>query len=253
MRSYMYSADAHPDRVVAGKTVRGKNRLYYGGGALVYYGQSMDEMAGRFLSSIRDELTNDLDDFVRIRAAGATMDGGSILLPSPPDPHLPYLAAGLVRRGGRYLGDEIVMIDPILHQAHGLPLPLLLDTDDVLLMPDLGRSPTRKVKWEKDPEGARTNRRPVRLEEIGGTPAEPRPVRWIAFPTYRPGGPTEIVPMGKAEAVFGLVQAMLNMEIWGDRGLVFARELMEKVRVARLLIGSMEEAAEALTDWAGTG
>jgi hypothetical protein len=244
---YLFSADARPDRRLGQKTIRGKHSLYTSG-LLIYSGLSMDEMAGRLIRVLRDRLTGNAHEFVQLSGAGVVLDGGALLLPSAPSQHLPLLAAMLVRAGGAYVGDEILQIDPILRQAHPLPLPLLIDTEDISLLADLGRERVPKLRSMEQPKEPLTNRRPVNVHELGGHLADPAPVRWIVFPSFAPGAPTEFLPMSRAEATFHLAStALLNRDIWRDRALHLARDLTTTATVARLVVGSAEKAVDLLT------
>lgn len=243
----VFSADCGVDkRLPGGKVARGVGRLYVD--ALpIFSGPVREEMAGRLVGGIRDMATAHSHEFFRIRAAGVAMDGGALVLPSAPQPHLPALGAMLVRSGAGYLGDEIVNIDPVLRRAHGIRLPLLLDARDLAHFPELGREPLRRRQAaELERLEARTPRRPVRLEELGGLPSPPVPVRWIVFPDFRPGGPTELELLAGSVALFRFTEAALNLHVWADRGLILMQGLLRTAAVARLSIGSLPEAAELL-------
>jgi hypothetical protein len=243
---YLFSADARPDRRLGGTSIRGKHSLYTSG-LLVYTGLSLDEMAGRLIRIIRDRLTGNAHEYVHISGAAVALEGGALLLPSAPNEHLPLLAALLVRAGAAYLGDEVVRLDPVLRLVHPLPLPLLLDTDDIALVPELGREPVPRLRSMDPPQAPMTNRRPVNLEELGGEAAPPTPIQWIVFPTFEPGAETRLLPMTKAEATFHLGgTAMLNRDIWRERALFLARDLSATTTVARLVVGSPARAVELL-------
>lgn len=244
-----FSADVGVDTVLpGGKVVRGKSRLYIGA-LKIFEGTERDEMAGRIVSGVRDLATQHSNEFVRIRAGAVAVGGRALLLPSLPEPHLPALVAAMVRGGAAYLGDELVQIDPVLRNVHGSPLPLLVDTVDLGLFPELGRAPgRRRLAMVRDPAqvGAKTPRRPVRLDQLSGRAAPPTPPGRIVFPSFEPGRPTELREVGRAEALFRLTQAALNLHVWTDRALVVMRDLLESVPVTGLVVGSIPEAASLL-------
>jgi hypothetical protein len=244
-----FSADVGADTTLpGGKVIRGKSRLYIGA-LKIFEGTERDEMAGRIISGVRDLATQHSNEFVRIRAGGVVVEDRALLMPSVPEPHLPALVASMVSRGAGYLGDELVSIDPVLRQVHGSLLPLLVDTEDIGLFPDVGRRPGRqRLGLLKDPDrvGARTPRRPVRVEELSGASSGPTPPGRIVFPTFRPGRPTEMQDIGAAEALFGFTQAVLNLHVWADRALVVMRDLLSSIPPARLVVGSIPEAADLL-------
>jgi hypothetical protein len=245
--SYLFSADARPERTMGRSVVRGKQWLY-SSSILLYHGFSLDEMAGRLIRVVRDRLTAHAHQYVQLSGAGVELDGGALVLASPPNEHLGLLAALLVRGGGRYLGDEVLQVDPILHRVHPLPLPLLVDSDDITLVPKLGRGPVQKMRFT-DPEGALSNRRPVTPQELGGDQSDPAPVRWIVFPTFEPGARSQLLPMPRAEALFRLAgDAVLNLDVWRERATFLARDLLAEASVARLVVGSPEDAVHLLTN-----
>ncbi|HEV8572374.1 MAG TPA: hypothetical protein VGR49_04920 [Actinomycetota bacterium] len=242
----VYVADCGVEKVLpGGRRLRPMTTLYLDS-LRIFRGAAWEEMAGRLISSVRDMVTHHSNEFVRVRAAGVTLDGHALILPSLPSPHLPALSALLLRGGARYLGDEIVNIDPILQRAHGMALPLLVDSSDFVHLPDLAARRPRGGRKERGDREARTPRRPVTLKDLGAAPAPPHPVGWIVFPSFQPGAPTELRPVARAEAVFLFSQALLNLHIWTDRALVLARELLESAWAGKLIVGSLPEAADVL-------
>lgn len=240
----MFSADCGDTRTMAGgKVVHGISRLY-SNGIKIFEGRVQDEMAGRLISGVRDLATQHSNEYVRIRAGGVIVDGAAILLPSPPQPHLPALTAMLVQRGAAFLGDEVVNVDPVLRRAHGLPLPLLIDGFDLPLFPRIEREPSRRrPRGTPEEIGAKTPRRPVPVEELGGVLADPSPIGALVFPFFEDGAETRLEPFGGAAAVFRFTEATLNMHVWTDRAFVLQRELLESVPVSRLVVGSIADAA----------
>lgn len=240
-----FSADCGETRTMAGgKTVHGISRLY-SDGMKIFEGRVQDEMAGRLISGVRDLATQHSNEYVRVRAVGVVVNGGAIVMPSPPERHLPALAGMLVERGAGYLGDEVVKLDPVLRRAHGLEMPLLIDGFDLPLFPAVQREPTRrKPRGTPEEIQAKTPRRPVSVEVLGGVYAEPAPVRALVFPFFEEGAETRLEPFGGSTALFRFTEATLNLHVWTDRAFVFQRDLLESVPVSRLVVGSLEDAAD---------
>jgi hypothetical protein len=206
-------------------------------------------MAGRLIGGVRDMLTTHANEFVRVRAVGAVVDGKAVILPSAPDPHLPTLAALLARSGAGYLGDEMIKLDPILLQVHGIPLPILVDVADLGHLPETGGRARRSARIagdETEDPDARTPRRAVPLAVLGADASPPADLARIVFPSFRPGEETRFEGIAASEAVFRILEAVLNAHIWGERAMLFARDLVETVPVERLVIGSVAEAADLL-------
>lgn len=243
---FLFSADCgRPKALAGGKVLRAVGRLYLGG-LKIYEGVVLEEMVGRLIGGVRDLATRHSDEFIRVRAAGVLLDGKALLLPSTPSRHLPSLAGLLVRAGGRYLGDELVRIDPVLRTVHPSPLPLLIDSGDLGLFPELGLPSRRRGRRRMQDLGAKTPRHPVAVEELGGRLSSPAPPGWVVFPTFAPGEGTGLRPIGSAEALFRFTESLLNLHVWTDRAMLMARDLLREVRAAELVVDSVPHAAELL-------
>jgi hypothetical protein len=245
---YVFSAMIGEDRVLPGGTVaRGLHSLY-AQGMRIYHGPDTEAMAGSLLYTMRSLSLDYLDEFVRIHGGAVVVEGGGVLLPvSEARPDLPALVASLVRKGAAYLGDEIAPIDPVLRRIHPVPFPLLLDPSDVSRFPGIAASGPPRTSMRATP-----GRYAVPPEAFGDRSAEPAPVRWIAFPSFQPGAETRLEPAGAAEAVFGLSRSCANLDVWEARGLAFFRDLAEGLEISRLVIGSLEEAADLVAEAAPT-
>jgi len=246
---WIFSADCGVEKKMAGgKIARGIARLYVGG-LKIFEGRDQEEMGGRLLSAIRDLATDQSNEFVRCRAGGVAVNGTGLLLPSAPEPQLPALVALLLRSGARYIGDELVSIDPILGRMHGLKMPLLIDAADLVHFPELGRAAnTRRPRGTRAQVEGKTPRTPVRVDELGAEVSGPAPVGRIVFPSFSPGARTEFQAVGRAEAVFGFTQSILNLHLWRERTFPFIEALLNGATVSRLVVGSLAEAARLLLD-----
>ncbi len=245
----IFQVDCGISRVLPGGTVVRPTANLFIGSLRIFCGPRWEDMAGKLIAGVRDLVTARADEAVRLRAAGAVIGDRALILPSGPDRHLPALSAALTRSGAGYIGDEIVKLDPILRRVSGIELPILLDVSDLDLFPEVNAR-ARRVKVEEEGEvgkDSRTPRRAVPVEVLGGHRAvAPADLGWITFPEFRPGEETRLEPVAGAEAVFKLMEAMLNAHVWGDRALILARDLVETVSVQRLVIGSIPEAADLL-------
>jgi hypothetical protein len=240
-----FSADCGIEKeLVGGTSTRGKKRLYFES-ILIFYGTALEEMAARLISGVRDWTNNQSNEFLRIRAGGVVLDGGTLLLPSAPERHLATLVALLVKRGAGYVGDEIVNIDPVVRRAHGTGLPLLLDAQDLDFLPEIADGAAKRRRRRAGDPPAWW---PVRLEDLGGSAAPATETRWIIFPSFQPGRPTELRQVGKADALFRFTQAGLNLHIWMDRALVLMQELLAAAYVGELVIGDPDDAADLLLE-----
>lgn len=244
-----FQVDCGPVRSLPGGKIVTPTANLYMGRLRIFCGPRWEDMAGRLIAGVRDLVTTHADEAVRLRAAAAVVGGTALILPSAPNPHLPALAGALARAGAPYLGDELVKLDPILRRISGISLPLLVDVTDLDLFPELNaraRRMTPGTDEEEDRQDSRTPRRAVPVEVLGGDHAAPTDLGRIVFPVFAPGEDTRLEPVAGAEAVFRLMEAMLNAHVWGERGMILARDLVETVPVHRLVIGSIPDAADVL-------
>jgi hypothetical protein len=211
-------------------------------------------MAARLISFVRDIATRDVNEFVRIRAGAVSWNGQALIMPSPPESHLPALTALLVRGGAEYLGDEMIYVDPVLRRVHSTPLPIFLDADDLVLFPELDREPIpRRPGTPSHPDlRAATPRRLVAPQELGSGHGTPASVGWIVFPYMDGVAETKLEPAAGAEALFRFTESALNLHAYGDRGLMVMREMLESVPVSRLSVGSLPQAAELVLEYASS-
>ena len=231
--------------------IRPKVHLYFGT-LRIFYGRVLEEMAARLISFVRDLSIREVNEFVRIRAGAVSWNGRALILPSPPQPHLPALTGLLARAGGGYLGDETIYVDPVLRNVHSTSLPIFLDADDLPLFPELEReeSPRRPPKPPEPELYAVTPRRLVAPDELGSRHADPASVGWIVFPYWDQGGESRLEPAGGADALFRFTESALNLNAYGDRALLMMRQMLESVPVSRLSVASLPEAAELLVEHA---
>ncbi len=71
-------------------------------------------------------------------------------------------------------------------------------------------------------------------------------IRRLLFLSFEPGRPTEFRPIARAEAVFAMASAVLNMHVWGERALIMANRLLGSATAARLIVGSLPDAASTI-------
>ena len=236
-----FSADCGIERrIPGGKVAHRKLKLYFGT-MPIFGGRDMEQMAGRFIGFIRDTATRASNEYLRVRAAGASLNGSALILPSQPNPSLPTLAGLLARGGGGYLGDELINIDPILLKIHSAELPLLIDADDLKFFPEV--PPPSFKSRVKGSEWARSaiQRHPLLPEALGGRWSPPVSLGWVVFPEFEEGVTARLEPVSTAEAIFLFTQACMNLHVWQDRALILIRNLLEETPTSRLVMSSPNE------------
>ena len=247
----IFSVDCGEEKLLpGGRAVRPVRRMYLGS-LKIFKGPSIEEMFGRFVGSVRDLVTAHADEFVRLRAGGVVFEDRTVLLPSAPTPHLSALTGLLARYGGEFLGDEMCNLDPILGRIFGLPFPLLIDSQDANLFPDLEfERGGRRPKGSPEHVQGRTPRRAVSPVQLGSRFGRDAAIGRIVVPHFDFNAPTSIAPLPGAEAVFRLTQSVLNLHIWGDRALVLLRRIVDEHSVEQLVVGSIADAAQLVLETA---
>jgi hypothetical protein len=247
----MFSGSVGEDRSLpGGKRTRGVHNLY-SDMLRIYRGPYLQEMAGRLLSAARDVLTNGQDEFVLVRGGAVEVGEGALVMLTPPDLHRASLTALLAQRGARFLGDGVLELDPVLRRIHPSPFPPLLYEADLELFPSMRDQLVRRRKRDDREREILLPPRPVSVEDLQAERGrDPAPVRWIVFPDFDLGAETSLEPAGGSQALFRFIEAVLNLHVWRDRGLLLARELLEDGAVSRLVVGSIPEAADLLMETA---
>ncbi|MGH2791919.1 MAG: hypothetical protein ACRDJ0_13180 [Actinomycetota bacterium] len=245
---WLFSADHRPPRTIAGgKVVHGISVLWLQS-LRIYRDRGEENMAGRLFSKMRDLVTEPQNEYVRLRATGISRNGSALVMPSSPNSHLPALAGRIMQKsGGRFLGDEVVKLDPILRRVSPVDWPLLIDERDAHLFPEGEFAPVHKRRKEPQYIGGATPRRPLALRSIGVDVSEAAETGWLVFPEFLPGEESRLEPWGGAAALFKFTEATLNMHIWSDRTLMLAREMLAAHPVSRLVVGSIEEASDLVS------
>lgn len=245
-RYYQFSADCGEELSGRGRIRARRVGSLYMNTLRLFRARGFDEMAGRFISSLREISTFAQNQFVRLRAGAVVLGDSALLLPADPEPRLPGLVAHLVRSGAGYLADEIVKIEPVLRRVHPTPLPMLIAIEDLPDFPEIEREAATSHRKE-DREGTKQIRYAVAPEELGGTVASPIVPGRIVFPRFE-AGETRVEPMGSADALFAFARAGLNFHIWGERALILGREMLSSIPAATLRVGSVPKAADLLLE-----
>jgi hypothetical protein len=182
---------------------------------------------------------------VILHAAGADLDGHSVLLPAPMESGKTTLVTGLLERGLGYLSDEAIELLPD-GTATGYPKPLSIDPGswEVLahLAPQVPTSvrPYLERQWQ------------VPADSIANIVSGSRPAL-VVFPTYRAHAVTELTRLSPAtalrlavECTFGPAGAMVSTT--QVRRLV---ALLASVPVYQLTSSTLDEACSAVVDALG--
>jgi HprK-related kinase A len=79
--------------------------------------------------------------------------------------------------------------------------------------------------------------------------AETAPVKWIVFPRWRPGVPSRLSELPKAEAFMFLATNAFNYELIGEPAFHTVADLVDNARCFRFEYSDLANAVAALTDF----
>ncbi len=176
---------------------------------------------------------------VRLHAAAVSAEGRVIALPGPMGAGKSTLAAALVRRGLGYLTDEVVAIEPATGEVRPYAKPVSLGVAPVALGP---------VVWTP-PAGADRflgSAGVVPASALGSSETTPRPLGAIVLPRYVEGAPTDIEPVGAADALGQLAAHTFHLDEPGT--LATLARLVGDVPTYTLTSGDLDEAVDAVLD-----
>jgi HprK-related kinase A len=179
-----------------------------------------------------------------LHAAVVERAGAAIIMPGPSGSGKSTLAAALVARGWRLLSDELGIIRPEDGHLLAAPRPISLKNNATALIrrcaPDGYFSPV----FSGTAKGELTFLRPPADSVRRG--AETALPGYVIAPTFRPGTPVRLDPVGKAEAFRMLVDNALNYRTTLKVGFDTVVRLVETCQVFRLSYDRLEDAADTV-------
>ena len=179
---------------------------------------------------------------VLVHAGGVERDGVGVMLPAYMERGKTTLTTGLVRAGFRYLTDEAVAIDRATHTVVPYPKPMSLDPGSWALFPELEPDepfPTdgyKESQWQVPPAA-------IRADAVGTQ----CPIGFVAFPVYKPGATTRLIPLTRGEALVELAKNTFRFDAEGRPTLAVLAEVVRGAEVYRLPNGDLTEAVAAVT------
>jgi len=183
-------------------------------------------------------------DYLLLHSAVVEKGGKALLLPALPGSGKTTLCAGLVGRGWRLLSDEFAIVRPADGMLLPLPrvAPLKNASIDVIrsFAPQLRLGP----RFERTRKGTVAHVFPP-AESLARQAEVARP-RWVVFPRYAAGSPSELTPQPPSLALARLVNNSFNYRITGEAGFRAICRLVRGVDCYELVNGSLEAAVAQL-------
>lgn len=211
----------------------------YFDGDRVAGGRVAADLVGIFTWHVnRAVIERTVDSHVLLHSAAAVRGGVTVILPADQESGKTTTVAGLLRSGFDYVTDEAVALDPISAWVTPFPKSLSLDPGSWALFAECRpmHSPDRVRQWQVPAcsLGAHVVRHVV------------PPPRVIVFPKYVAGADTTVLPLSKAEAVHELARMSFDFPRHASRNLATLGRVSRHATAARLVIGSLSEAIDAI-------
>ncbi len=191
--------------------------------------------------AINQYLVESLADQLLLHGAGVGWRGRAIVLPARAGSGKTTLAAGLVRGGCGYLGDELVILQARTSSIVPFPKAMSLKEGSFALFESLGPDPTGPKYdrvWYLDPERLRP----------GSVVKRPTPIGWVVLPRYEAGATTRIEALTVGETVLGLFENTVNTPRHKEKGLDRLIGIAKSTPGYRLVFGALDEACEAVLE-----
>ena len=188
----------------------------------------------------------DTSSWLLAHAGGVVGATGAVVLPAHQEAGKTTLTTGLVRGGFGYLTDEAVAFDWDTLEITAYAKPLSLDPGSWPLFPQL------EPQGPFDGDGYKDEQWQVTPGAIrAGAVVPSAHARFVVFPRYRPGAPTQLLPIRRAEGVVELAKNTFHFREHGRRALDALARLVLSVDCYRLDVGELDAAVAAITDLAG--
>ncbi|HXH24524.1 MAG TPA: hypothetical protein VNI78_04695 [Vicinamibacterales bacterium] len=150
-------------------------------------------------------------------AGAAAVSNRGVLIPGPRRCGKSVLTLGLLLKGGRYLSEDVALLEHRSLQLKPSGRGVSLRRDALALFPELAGRWTAIPADDGDPLRQVAFACPTR---VGSRWANPCAVRLIAFPVYDPHGPrAELEPLSEGRAVLRLLEHCITLGTTVDRGL----------------------------------
>ncbi|MCH7872986.1 MAG: hypothetical protein IID33_14925 [Planctomycetes bacterium] len=231
-------------RRVRGSSPPGRRYGVFGDGRQMGKPLRRDEVLPQLEWAINSRVILTRTDFLQLRAAGMVRDGVGVILAGGSGSGKSTLAAALLVRGWRYGSDDLILIDPATGFMHPFPKAICVrsgafDIIERLALPMTGGR--YHVKGVRGRVGY-INPHDVAPDRV----AKPGPVRFVVFPNYVRGTPSNLFAMPPGRAVYGLVSVTLNRAAFTDHGVSILSAFSAGAECLGLDAGEIEESCDLL-------
>jgi hypothetical protein len=214
----------------------------------LYFGDRMIQVAGsgawmfdRVMADVTERALFENAKVVALHAGAVSLDGMGVVLPATAGSGKSTLTCALVIDGFDLLSDEAALIDPLDGAVKPFLRPIALERPSFDVLPGI---------FERLPEAYRSFRSGriyLGADDLrAGCVGRPSGVAHIVFPRYEAGATTELVPVGRAEALAEMITGCFNRRTFGPRSVEILARVVRDATCHRLLIGDLSSAVRAV-------
>lgn len=197
------------------------------------------------MMGVRDSLYLHVKDYLFLHSGAIARGRKALLLPGPSGSGKSTLTLALLNYGYKYITDEVTVINPSSLEVMPFQRPIYLYE----WLPPVSSTVKENFCLHRCKERWGKTIQPWQFVFPQGEAVLPKhsrfDVEWIVFPRYNEAQKgSHLRPMGKAEAVFTLMQRYWNIPALRDWGLKACSELVRGAGCYRLETGDLREACE---------
>lgn len=189
---------------------------------------------------INGALLKRLDHLYQIHTGMVSKNGTGIILPGPSGSGKTTLVIGLLKKGFRYLSDEISLIDPETLKIYPFPRSILVSKKNA------------KVLSLSDHEASiliRERKYNIEVRANNGLVGDPVRAKYVVFPTYTRSSSRKprLTAISKGTALIKILRSSLNFPSYGQKGIDTLIRFLEKTECFTLRMGDLKETVELLS------
>ena len=202
---------------------------------LCYRGTSGAEAARTLMEVTSLSLAERSRGGLLFHAAAVGWEGDVVLLPGRAGAGKTTLAAWLVGKGWRYLGDELAYVPHGSHAVQGLGRPLNIKRS--------GRGTFGRLTGLRTAAADSLTSPVAKLVRV----SQPAPARTrsdlsvIVFPRFRPDGDAQTAPLSPAAAGLRLMENLLNARNLPGHGFAAVADLARRIRAFEVVYSAFEQ------------
>ncbi len=179
--------------------------------------------------------------YLILHAATLERDGHVLVMPGEPGTGKSTLCAGLAQRSWRLFSDELAQIDPGNGEVVPMVRPVSLKNESIEVIRRFAPQAVFGTRVQDTNKGSVAHMRaPTDSVRRGAERAAPG---WLVFPSYSPGAPARLEPLGKGEAFMRAADNAFNYSLLGETGFTALADFVEASDCYEFSYGDLEEAS----------